>query len=247
MRLLNVETGKLKEFFDTNIPSYAILSHTWNDGEVTFEDIENADLAVATSKPGYCKIRYACKQAATDNLGHVWVDTCCIDKRSSAELSEAINSMFRWYSESALCYAYLFDVFSTQTQLKKTPRDEDSNNEENPMPSEFAKSRYFTRGWTLQELLAPKKVIFFDNSWNILATKFSYSRGLVDITGIDQNVLRSGGSALERVLKTVSVARRMSWAASRETTRREDEAYSFVGYLRSQHAIVVWRRDARLC
>ena len=107
MRLLNTTELKLKEFGSSKIPLYAILSHTWGENEITFRDIEGAD---AEKKGGYEKIRNTCSLAAASGFDYVWIDTCSIDKTSSSELSEAINSMYRWYQESVVCYAYLADV-----------------------------------------------------------------------------------------------------------------------------------------
>ena len=112
MRLLRLEDNgefRLVEFVGKNIPRYAVLSHTWevDEEEVTFKDLVDG---VGKSKSGYSKIRFCGKQAGKDGLQLFWVDTCCIDKSSSAELLEAINSMFRWYHNAAKCYVYLSDV-----------------------------------------------------------------------------------------------------------------------------------------
>ena len=136
---------KLVEYHDKNIPRYAILSHTWGaDGEeVTFKDLmegSGKNEASHKKKAGYKKIEFCKKQAASDNLQHFWVDTCCIDKSSSTELSEAINSMFRWYQKASKCYVYLSDVSTTYRPLK--------------WEASFRGSRWFSRGWTLQELIA---------------------------------------------------------------------------------------------
>jgi hypothetical protein len=155
--LLRNETGKFtlsKEFIGIDqIPPYAILSHTWgqDNEEVTFEDIKNC---TGEDKPGYEKIWFCGEQARQDGLLYFWVDTCCIDKRNDAEVSRSINSMFRWYRNARRCYVYLSDVSSPPV---------DTNNECNPRPweSDFRKSRWFTRGWTLQELLAPASIEFF--------------------------------------------------------------------------------------
>lgn len=156
------------------------------------------------------KIRGFVKIAKEQGLGWVWDDTCCIDKRSSAELEEAINSMFRWYAEAAVCFAYLEDV-----------EDDCVVQETN---SAFRRSVWFTRGWTLQELLAPQLVLFFSQGWKCLGTKVGLARLVCDITGIDIEVL-----TMRRALKHVSVARRMLWAANRKTSRVEDRAYSLLG------------------
>ena len=112
MRLLRSESGgelALVDFFGKDVPPYAILSHTWgaDDQEVTFEDLSRNS---GKRKTGYRKIRLCGEQAAKEGLGYFWVDSCCIDKSSSSELSEAINSMFRWYKGSKICYVYLYDV-----------------------------------------------------------------------------------------------------------------------------------------
>ncbi|KAJ4261027.1 hypothetical protein NW757_001418 [Fusarium falciforme] len=104
MRLLNTQTIVVESFDDDKIPSYAILSHTWEAEEVTFQDME---LGRATSKKGWAKVKDSCSMARKNGFDYVWLDTCCIDKTSSAELSEAINSMYHWYQEATVCYAFL--------------------------------------------------------------------------------------------------------------------------------------------
>ncbi|KAF2188751.1 HET-domain-containing protein, partial [Zopfia rhizophila CBS 207.26] len=145
MRLLRTKTLELSEFLGSNIPPYAILSHTWGAEEVSFDDM-NGDRGTTLTKAGYRKIRQCCEKALLDGFDYLWVDTCCIDKRSSVELSEAINAMFKWYQNSAVCYAYLADVPSREEPTSKNIA--------------FAASRWFTRGWTLQELIAPLRVHF---------------------------------------------------------------------------------------
>lgn len=130
MRLVNAETRKLEEFFGTDIPIYATLSHTWGKEEVSFQDMENPE--ICTKKLGYRKIDYSCTQAIDDGLSYVWIDTCCIDKTSSAETSEAINSMFPWYKKAEVCYAFLEDL----------PADDGFPLED----SAFSECRWFTRG-----------------------------------------------------------------------------------------------------
>src|SRR5438034_1159473 len=156
MRLLNTATFKLQEFGSNKIPRYAILSHTWKGKEVTFQDIQGAH---AAKKVGYAKVENACCVAAADGFEYIWIDTCCIDQTSSAELSEAINSMYHWYQEAVVCYAYLADVPS-----------ETINGLTDHISASFPKSRWFTRGWTLQELIAPSTVIFLDEQWQEIGT-----------------------------------------------------------------------------
>src|SRR5271168_2876818 len=215
MRLLKVEEDgefSLIEFIGDKIPQYAILSHTWGaDGEeVTCEDLTRG---TGKSKAGYQKIRFCGKQAATDSLQYFWVDTCCIDKSSSAELSEAINSMFRWYHDAGKCYVYLSDV-SISGSIK---------NDQWTWEPAFQKSRWFTRGWTLQELIAPTSVEFFSVEGERLGDKKSLERQIHEITGINLQALQGGS------LSQFDFTERMSWAKQRETTLEEDAAYCLLG------------------
>ncbi|KAI9775014.1 MAG: hypothetical protein M1839_001614 [Geoglossum umbratile] len=217
MRLLQLEDGgefSLVEFVGKNIPRYAILSHTWgsDDEEVTFNDLTNG---TGKDRPGYRKIRFCGKQAANNGLQFFWVDTCCIDKSSSAELSEALNSMFRWYQNAARCYVYLSDV-----SVSTSDGDDEFSRGWKPA---FKKSRWFTCGWTLQELIAPASVEFFSKEKERLGDKQSLEQTLYEITGIAIEALR--GSPLSYF----SVDERMLWVAKRQTKREEDEAYSLLG------------------
>jgi hypothetical protein len=214
MRLLEFKHDdefSLTDDLISNIPPYAILSHTWgaDTDEVSFRDLVDG---IDKSKTGYNKIRFCGEQARRDHIQYFWVDTCCIDKSSSAELQEAINSMFQWYRNAAKCYVYLSDV---------------STNDDDPslqlwQPA-FQKSRWFTRGWTLQELIAPLSVEFFCSNGNLLGDKKSLERQLHEIT-------RIAVLALQGVtLSAFSIKERMSWAETRETKRKEDRAYSLLG------------------
>ena len=221
MRLIDATTLELRLFIDESlVPPYAILSHRWGEDEVTlqqFTDQSPRNDATLKSSRGYWKIMKVCQQALSDGLSLVWVDTCCIDKTSSAELSEAINSMFRWYQQAAGCYAYIEDVkVGSATWADGLISDEDKQ--------QLARSRWFTRGWTLQELLAPKDLWFYGKEWRYIGKKSSLCVELERITGIDVNVL-SGKSDLG----DESVAKRLSWMAGRTTTRIEDMAYSLLG------------------
>jgi hypothetical protein len=202
----------LNEFFESDIPKYAILSHRWGAEEVTFADLMNS---TGKSKAGYNKIQFCGEQAIRDGLQHFWVDTCCIDKSNAVELQEAINSMFRWYRDATKCYVYLPDVSQSRTYLA------DTSNE--AWESTFRKSEWFTRGWTLQELVAPASVDFFSKEGELLGNKASLERHICERTAIPISALR--GSSLSNF----SIAERMSWAASRETYRQEDKAYSLLG------------------
>jgi hypothetical protein len=208
MRLINTTTFKLEEFIDSVVPPYAILSHTWATEEASFQEMQSCD-EIVRKKAGYNKIKHCCEIAKSDGFKHAWIDTCCIDKTSSSELSEAINSMYRWYSTADVCYVYLSDVPSTGD-----PKADGSG---------FSRSRWFTRGWTLQELIAPSIVIFFGSDWKQIGSKSNLRKSIIDTTGIHLGILL--GDSVENA----SIAQRMSWAAKRETTRPEDRAYSLMG------------------
>jgi hypothetical protein len=202
----------LAEIVGDNIPKYAILSHRWEAGEVTFKDLINS---MGASKAGYDKIRFCGEQAKRDGLQYFWVDTCCIDKSNSTELAEAINSMFRWYQDATKCYVYLSDV-------SRPPFNKDNKSNES-WEATFRKSRWFTRGWTLQELIAPPSVEFFSKERELLGNKISLEGYICEITGIPVKALRGGS------LSDFSVTERMSWADKRETMCKEDIAYSLLG------------------
>jgi hypothetical protein len=234
MRLLNAQTREMKEFVsDNHVPPYAILSHTWGEGEISLANWLSFPAQKMKEMHGYRKIDFCCRQAIQDSLSWVWVDTyvsstrssfssvspsagingrdtrCCIDKTSSAELSEAINSMFRWYQQAAVCYVYLADASQCQNSKE--------------IETQISKSRWFTRGWTLQELLAPEKLLFFSEAWAPLGSKSSLRDLVSQITGIE-------GKFLDRAdLHTASVSKKMAWAANRQTTRTEDTAYCLLG------------------
>ncbi|KAI1398792.1 heterokaryon incompatibility protein-domain-containing protein [Hypoxylon fuscum] len=193
MWLINTDTLQLEDILKPQAGSYAILSHTWGHGEVSFRDF--ADLESAEKKLGFAKIKKTCQLARKKFLQYAWVDTCCIDNSSSAELSEAINSMFRWYREASVCFVYLSDT-------------------------------WFKRGWTLQELLAPRSIEFYNADWCFLAFKILITDHLSDITGIDTYSLIAVDSIWSKPVGT-----RMRWAAERETTRLEDIAYCLLGIL----------------
>jgi hypothetical protein len=215
MRLLQCDNNgdlSLIEFFESAIPKYAILSHRWGAEEVTLADLKNSN---GKKMAGYGKIQFCREQAKRDGLQYFWVDTCCIDKSNSTELAEAINSMFRWYRDATKCYVYLPDV--------SRPRTDSADGSNEAWVSTFRKSEWFTRGWTLQELIAPASVDFFCQDRELLGNKVSLERPICEVTGIPASALR--GSPLS----DFSVAERLSWAASRESFRPEDKAYSLLG------------------
>ncbi|KIW14311.1 hypothetical protein PV08_07093 [Exophiala spinifera] len=203
MRLLNTETCQFQNFFDGNAPFYAILSHRWDDVEATYQEFESA---TTKAGPGFKKVLDCCAYARAQGLKWVWIDTCCIDKTSSAELSEAINSMFRWYNNAVECYVHLKDVG------------------ESTWKEELGTSEWWERGWTLQELLAPGKVVFLDKAWKVIGGREELAGEIARITGIPERFLDG-----REELGGASVAMRFSWAARRQTSRVEDRAYSLMG------------------
>ncbi|KAL3298354.1 37s ribosomal protein rsm22 [Colletotrichum asianum] len=206
MRLINVNTRALEEFY-RDPPPYAILSHTWGPDE---EELLYDDIKTEVTKPGIGKLKLdrCCEQAKEDGLDYVWIDTCCINRANATELGEAINSMYRWYQSSHTCYAYLVDVDEGDRSFHDL----------------FRASRWFCRGWTLQELLAPKDVVFYDKSWRHLGSKHQLAGIVEDITGIPRPFLLGLAG-----LQSASIAQRMSWAAKRTTTKEEDLAYCLLG------------------
>ncbi|TPX09693.1 uncharacterized protein E0L32_009032 [Thyridium curvatum] len=217
MRLLNTSTLKLQDF-PGEVPAYAILSHTWNGDEVTFEDLRACGKAGAavwlSSQPLDVRQRWkkvVCSSRVARNEGFewIWVDSVCIDKSSSAELSEAINSMFTWYEHSKVCFAFLADVMDAE---------------------ELEKSAWFTRGFTLQELLAPREMVFYAMDWHPIGSRTDLSSRIRSATNISDAVLwRSPGLDARTSLDRISVSTRMSWAAGRKTTRPEDRSYCLLG------------------
>lgn len=210
MRLINTSTLRLQSFPDNSAPPYAILSHTWGSEseEVTYQSVK--DRTANELGLGWHKLEGCCKLAKQVNIPYAWIDTCCIDKTNSVELGEAVNSMFRWYRHASICYVYLSDV----------PTCDDSPQH----CSRFQTSRWFRRGWTLQELLAPKHVQFYNSEWEFLGTKSGLYAPVSSITGIPREFLLGTTD-----LRSASVAQRMSWAADRQTKREEDAAYSLLG------------------
>ncbi|KAG1819256.1 uncharacterized protein BJ212DRAFT_1479372 [Suillus subaureus] len=221
MRLLHTE--KLILETPTVVRPYAILSHRWfaDCEEISFQDLQRTQVPPSEgphgnyaeptfppnvqSKQGYEKFRGARDHASRAGLEHIWIDTCCIDKTSSAELSEAINSMYAWYQDSAVCYVYLHDV------------DDDGD-----LQSALEKADWFQRGWTLQELIAPDNVYFFNKHWIKIGSKATFARILNKITHIRQDILLGNPC-------NPSIAEKMSWAAGRKTQKVEDRAYSLMG------------------
>ncbi|KAK3302885.1 heterokaryon incompatibility protein-domain-containing protein [Chaetomium strumarium] len=233
MWLLNCSTHllELNDVDGLDSRQYWILSHTWGPEEVSFQDMQN--LQLAAKKRGFQKIKSMCDLASRNGQKYVWIDTCCIDKTSSAELSESINSMFHWYQSADRCIAYLED-------LEPDPGHETGDGEQidDEIAEAFHGCRWFTRGWTLQELLAPGVVDFYDRAWNFRGTRNKLSGPISRVTGIDMAVLIE-----PRSLHALSIAKRMSWAANRKTTRLEDKAYCLLGIFNVHMPLIYGERE----
>ena len=217
MRLLRSKPGggfELSNFKTDNIPPYAILSHTWSEGgEVTYDELVAGK---GKNKAGYAKLRFCEERATKDNVSYFWVDTCCIDKRDNNELNTALNSMFRWYQRATKCYVYLSDVHVPDEVM-------DAQTFRITWEDAFRRSRWFTRGWTLQELLAPASVEFFSANGKQLGSKITLEQAIHETTQIPIKALRKYD------LQEFSVDERMSWATRRRTTVEEDKAYCLLG------------------
>lgn len=235
MRLLHAKDHYFDEFFDDNCPDYAILSHRWFDQkqELTYRDFVDGK---KRDTKGYHKIMATCGKALAHKYDWIWVDTCCIDKTSSAELTEAINSMFRWYQNAKECYVYLFDVtweekydntssaYSSTTHLSPSSAVSSKLGGSPASRQSFRNSDWHTRGWTLQELLAPQNVIFYDKDWSFIGKKEKLAVDIAAATGIRLECLFHNWA-----LSAACIAERMSWAATRRCSRVEDMAYSLLG------------------
>ncbi|KAI0101321.1 HET-domain-containing protein [Nemania sp. FL0031] len=220
MRFINTTSLRFREVSDLEIHrlrgGYCILSHRWGDDEISYADMFSMDDAVK-AKASFGKLKGACDMAKRLGYDLLWIDTCCINKVDAAELSEAINSMYRWYSISSVCIAYLQDAFSA---------------------ADVKQSEWFARGWTLQELIAPETVNFYGRGWNFLGDKKSLSSEIASRTGIPKDVLSKKIHP-----QACSVAQRMSWAAKRTTKRLEDRAYSLMGLFDVNMPMIYGERD----
>ncbi|KAH7040047.1 heterokaryon incompatibility protein-domain-containing protein [Microdochium trichocladiopsis] len=270
MRLLNTTTITFEEWEVTEVPPYTILSHVWGEEEVLYQDIIDK---TAEKKKGYGKVFYTCQQASNDGYDWAWIDSCCINKTDGVELSEAINSMYKWYQSADVCYAYLIDVellnplalepnpvwLGAAEARRKEPRwsfyevnftysawelDGDPVTEIAPrwqwtsasgsgnrardahdFLQEFSRSTWFTRGWTLQELIAPRQVVFYNKGWTEIGTRKSLKEHIAKVTGIEVSALLGG----TQILRMLPAALKMSWASNRYTTKVEDIAYCLLG------------------
>ena len=232
MRLINTKTYLIEKFDDpSDAPSsgYAILSHTWTlkpHKELELEDIRTAgtDRAKADLVQRNPKTQETCKLAQTSALSHAWIDTICIDQNSSSDKSEAINAMYRYYQNAKICFTHLFDVDGHGITLTDPNPNQPDTDDMEAVRKEFTDARWFSRGWTLQELLAPPQLWFYDKNWNLLGSRDELCNTIASITRIEPAVLQDAQQMWD-----CSIAKRMSWAAGRKTRRPEDKAYSLLG------------------
>ncbi|KAI0381464.1 heterokaryon incompatibility protein-domain-containing protein [Hypomontagnella monticulosa] len=256
MRLLKTTSYELLEANDipTPFPPYTILSHTWISpkDEITYQDIKRRKDDIESSifkQKGWSKLKQYCDRAAKDGWEWAWMDTCCIDKTNPADTQEAINAMFRWYQNAGICYAYLEDVDILKILrvhedaellrgvdiLEEADIDEisrcgdvaDFNNFLHTALRQFiVGAKWFTRGWTLQELLAPHYLVLVDRAWRRIGTRESWAMEIREASKIEARHL-TGFRPTD--FQSCSIAMRLSWAARRETTVEEDETYSLIG------------------
>ncbi|KAI3326790.1 heterokaryon incompatibility protein-domain-containing protein [Xylariaceae sp. AK1471] len=228
MRLIDVRTTfseskiAFKEIQELNATKYLIVSHAWGwsnqtnnwgnpQEEIDFE-VASMPFTEINRLTSLNKIKSACRLAASRKIDYVWIDTCCIDQKNSTEVTEGINSMFEWYHKSELCAVYLADL---HYENKDGP---------NELYERLKACRWFERGWTLQELLAPTQVYFYDKNWTFIGTKKDLAVNIESITGIDRESVENPSSISLR-----SIAHKMAWASNRKTTKPEDRAYSLIG------------------
>jgi hypothetical protein len=215
-RLLRLVDGEIRLHTSVSeIPKYAIVSHTWShDGsEITFADIASGLVPVRPASLSYKKLKFCAEQAKRDGIEWFWIDSCCLDPSNSSELHEAVNSMFEWYRIADKCYVYLSDVSVLPQYIVHRQVWQ-------PM---LSKSRWFTRGWTLQELLAPKAVLFYTKEGTLLGTREDLQSLISSITGIPWEALHT------KSLSDFTINERWGWAKHRATTRGEDIAYCLLG------------------
>jgi Heterokaryon incompatibility protein (HET) len=252
MWLLHSSELRFEQFYGSSTPPYAILSHRWGDDEISLQDLQAAIKDKASVNHGaflatnFWKIQKTREEASASDIDWVWIDTCCINKESSAELSEAINSMYKWYQNAKICYAYMFDVVWAAENSDITvghdlsyaaePDADSPGLSLNTMTTmeaaisnvtnatSFQNSSWFSRGWTLQELLAPRTIKFFDSGWNFIGMKAELVSYIAERSGIDAGFIEA-----RIALEQASVAEKMSWVSRRQTTREEDMAYCLLG------------------
>ncbi|TRX87731.1 hypothetical protein FHL15_011381 [Xylaria flabelliformis] len=227
MHLLDTTTYELRSGSQITFrqEGYAVLSHRWVGQEITYDqlkdEIEGLRLNTALARtPQLDKIRRATETARNLGIKWIWIDSCCINRANAIEETESINSMLKWYSDAKICITYLDDVQNHEHYGEAlSPKCLGSLERDSP-------SIWFSRGWTLQELLSPQDIRFYDKDWNFIGTKMTLAGVLEEITGIDKCYLTR-----EKHFETACITTKMSWMAGRTTTRVEDIAYSMLGIL----------------
>ncbi|KAF8547517.1 HET-domain-containing protein [Imleria badia] len=193
---------------------FAIFSHRWGPQEPTFRAMMEAGpeaLSMLTQGPGVQKLLKFCEEARRYGCAYAWSDTCCINKESSSELQEAIRSMYRWYQNAEICIAYLGESISEE---------------------DFEYEPWFTRGWTLQELLAPRRIRFYGKYWTPIKRGYSLANDKLDSGLMEaiEKVTMIRKADLEGFTPSCSrVHEKVIWASKRRTTRIEDRAYCLLG------------------
>ncbi|KAI4186861.1 MAG: hypothetical protein L6R41_003187 [Letrouitia leprolyta] len=226
MRLLHTGNLQFQELTGEQIPEYAILSHRWTSYEVSYQDFPLYRNHRCSSK--YAKIKDHCRFARHHDFQWVWIVTCCIDKKSSAELSEAINSMYEWYKRARIYHVYLADVLMALDRHGKC--------NEQKVRADFRASEWFTRGWTLQELLAPTRLAFLDSDWNVIGHNRMFHKPHdkegSQVGRLLNDISQASGISMKDLVQDPEAqcfARKMSWLSKRRTTREEDMAYCMLG------------------
>ncbi|KAI0135379.1 hypothetical protein F4814DRAFT_437034 [Daldinia grandis] len=223
MWLLNTEKLTLEYMNEAQVKelSYAILSHTWGSDEILFHELRG-DQKALQGRTGWEKMARFCKTARTYGLGYAWMDTCCIDKHNSADLSEAINSTYKYYYDSAVCFIYLEDVYKYTDEASNSPGGAEVPRSQ--LLARVRNTRWTTRGWTLHECIAPKQRCFLSSDWSEIQDGEDLLDALVESTRIDKDLLKD-----RDLLHNFCIAERMKWASGRQTTRIEDVAYCLMG------------------
>ncbi|KAI1459124.1 HET-domain-containing protein [Annulohypoxylon moriforme] len=224
MWLLNTKDVTLEFFNEAQVPNhpYAILSHVWGPEEVLWHELQE-NRASVQNRAGWKKITRFCATARKYGFAYAWIDTCCIDKRSSADLTEAINSMYKYYYDAAICLVYLQDVHRYVDQGNNSPLEATAVTRAQLLTA-VRTSRWFSRGWTLQEILAPARRCFLAADWYEIEEGDDLLDSIAESSGIGKELLENRNR-----LRNLCVAERMKWASKRETTRGEDIAYSLMG------------------
>ncbi|KAK7443548.1 hypothetical protein VKT23_015721 [Stygiomarasmius scandens] len=215
-RFIDTQTLQLVEFEENSfIPPYAIISHIWNEGEEILYDEFIEPREKTSVKQGYWKIMKACRQALQDGIRYIWLDTCCIEREKHEDVAENVSLVYAYYQNAEVCYVYMADVEEKEDMFGKQSTLEQEGT-----------SQWFRCGWTLQQLIAPRTVIFFDKFWRQIGDKETIRDEISRITSICPTVLSNKQS-----IRDVDVLTRMSWATVRSTTREQDEAYCLQGLL----------------